>query len=299
VSSSLSARAAATQRFLFSFFESVPEHFSFHRSTNISSRVLSLFSTNQMAAVWSLVFKFWKYFFAGVLVLVLESELFSSSSGAAGLTVVLLVFLGGLNLFGEVFLGSIFVVLLIESETFSWSVEEIVVLLVFLGSVNFFVTVFLGIVLVVLFVNPLRPELSELVEELDTVVLRVAFLVGRFIGGLFVAPKLFEFEVGLAWSVWVVVVVGRHRDDPLPPGELPDDDEEDRDEEPLQFEEVRLDPEPRAPFLAALTHATRNRRANTALSLIFSRTPPRSNCVGDLLRALSKTTEQSHIRARI
>jgi len=255
-----------------------------------------------MAAVWSLVFKFWKYFFAGVLVLVLESELFSSSVGPAGLTVVLLVFLGGLNLFGVVFLGSIFVVLLIESKTLSWSVEETVVLLVFLGSVNFFVTVFLGIVLVVLFVNPLRLELSEfaeLVEELDAVVLRVAFLVGRFFGGLFVTPKLFEFELGLAWSVWVVVVVGRHRVDRLPPTELPDDDEEDRDEEPLQFEEVRLDPEPRAPFLAALTHATRNRRANTALSLIFSRTPPRSNCVGDLLRALSKTTEQSHIRARI
>jgi len=73
--------------------------------------------------------------------------------------------------------------------------------LFFLGSVNFFVTVFLGIVLVVLFVNPLRLELSEfaeLVEELDTVVLRVAFLVGRFIGGLFVTPKLFEFEEGLA-----------------------------------------------------------------------------------------------------
>jgi len=154
-----------------------------------------------MAAVWSLVFNFWKYFFAGVLVFVLESELFSSSAGAAELTVVLLVFLGGLNLFGAVFLGSIFVVLLIESETLSWSVEETVVLLVFLGSVNFFVTVFLGIVLVVLFVNPLRLELSEfaeLVEELDTVVLRVAFLVGRFTGGLFVTPKLFEFEEGLA-----------------------------------------------------------------------------------------------------
>ena len=155
-----------------------------------------------MAAVWSLVFNFWKYFFAGVLVLVLESELFSSSAGEAELTVVLLVFLGGLNLLGAVFLGSIFVVLSIESETLSWSVEETVVLLFLGGSVNFFVTVFLGIVLVVLFVNPLRLELSEfaeLVEELETVlVLRAAFLVGRFIGGLFVTPKLFEFEEGLA-----------------------------------------------------------------------------------------------------
>ena len=91
--------------------------------------------------------------------------------------------------------------LLIESETLSWSVEETVVLLVFWGSVNSFVTVLLGIVLVVLFVNPLRLELSEfaeLVEELDAVVLRVAFLVGRFFGGLFVTPKLFEFEEGLA-----------------------------------------------------------------------------------------------------
>jgi len=78
-------------------------------------------------------------------------------------------------------------VLLIESETFSWSVEETVVLLVF------FVTVFLGIVFVVLFVIPLRlesSEFAEVVEELDTVVL-------RFIGGLFATPKLFEFEVGL------------------------------------------------------------------------------------------------------
>ena len=53
-----------------------------------------------------------------------------------------------------------------------------------------------------------------------------------------------------------VVVVGRHSVDPLPPDELPDD-EEVRDEEPLQFGEVRLDPERCAPFLAALAKVTR------------------------------------------
>ena len=46
----------------------------------------------------------------------------------------------------------------------------------------------------------------------------------------------------------------------------------------------RLDLERCAPFLAALTKVTRrqrNIRAKTGLSLIFSRTQPRSNCEGE------------------
>jgi len=122
---------------------------------------------------------------------VLESELLSSSAREAELTVVVLLFLGGVNLFVVVFFGSVFlVVLLLESEALSSS-ELTVVLLVFLGSF-----------LVVLLMAPLILESSELdtVElglELDTVVLLPAFLVGSFIDGLFVAPKLFGFEVGL------------------------------------------------------------------------------------------------------
>ena len=117
----------------------------------------------------------------------------------------------------------------------------------------------------------------ELGVELDMVVFLVAF-VGSLFEGFVVAPKLFELDVVDVVRV-VVLIFGPHLLEPLPAGDLRDEevrDEEVRGEEPLHSLDLSLDTG-RLALIKLTRRQEKNTRARSSLSLIFSQTGPLPN----------------------